>query len=73
MQRPDPAQLDNRFSTLSMRHRAIDREIAVEQARPAPDQIALRSLKRQKLRVKEEMQRVAQARDFAACLRRLSA
>jgi len=40
---------------LERRHGALDRLIAAEHARPMPDQIWLQDLKRQRLRLKEEM------------------
>ncbi len=43
------------FSALEAKHASLDRKIADETARPAPDQAVIGELKRRKLRVKEEM------------------
>lgn len=43
------------LSALEAKHAVIDRRISDEMLRPAPDQFLLAELKRQKLRVKEEM------------------
>jgi len=43
------------LSALEAKHAVLDRRIAEEEHRPMPDTFVLRDLKRQKLRVKEEM------------------
>lgn len=43
------------LSALEARHATIDRRITTESRRPSPDQIAIAELKRQKLRLKEEI------------------
>lgn len=43
------------FSALEAKHATLDRRIADEQGRPAPDLGTIGELKRRKLRVKEEM------------------
>ncbi|MES2492376.1 MAG: DUF465 domain-containing protein [Pseudomonadota bacterium] len=43
------------ISALQLRHAGIERKIAEELTRPAPDQSAIQSLKKQKLRIKEEL------------------
>ena len=43
------------LSALEAKHAGLDRKITDELQRPAPDQFLLAELKRQKLRVKEEM------------------
>ncbi|MES2441897.1 MAG: YdcH family protein [Pseudomonadota bacterium] len=43
------------FSALTAKHAVLDQRIAAESQRPHPDDIVLKDLKRQKLRVKEEM------------------
>jgi len=43
------------ISTLQLRHAGIERKIAEELTRPAPDQSMIQSLKKQKLRIKEEL------------------
>lgn len=45
------------FSALTAKHSNLDKRIATESQRPLPDQILLAQLKKQKLRVKEEMSR----------------
>lgn len=43
--------------TLSARHATIEGQIAAEMCRPLPDSTRIASLKRQKLKLKEEMTR----------------
>ena len=43
------------LNALSTRHAQIDKQIEEEQARPLPDESVLAQLKRQKLKLKEEM------------------
>ena len=45
------------FSALTAKHSILDKRIATESQRPLPDQMLLVELKKQKLRVKEEMAR----------------
>jgi len=45
------------LSALEAKHAGLDRRITNEAQRPAPDQMLLAELKRQKLRVKDEMLR----------------
>lgn len=45
------------LSALSAKHSNLDRRIAAESQRPLPDQMILAELKKQKLRVKEELSR----------------
>jgi len=45
------------FSALTAKHSKLDRRIADETQRPLPDQLLIAELKKQKLRVKEEMAR----------------
>jgi len=44
-------------AALETRHAGLDRRIAEENLRPVPDAFALSELKRQKLRLKDEMLR----------------
>lgn len=60
-ERIDPARLGSRLATLTYRHRAVDAEIKVELARPLPDAGVLQCLKRQRLRLKEQIARTAQS------------
>ena len=45
----------NHVSALRLKHEALDREIGQEESRPVPDTIKIHSLKKKKLRLKEEM------------------
>jgi hypothetical protein len=47
-----------RLSTLETRHAALERRITDEGQRPAPDTSELHRLKLEKLRLKEEMERL---------------
>ena len=44
-------------SALSAKHAVLDQRISAESQRPLPDQTILAALKKQKLRVKEELSR----------------
>lgn len=48
--------LDARIRELGNRHQTLDRLIEDEMSRPASDDIRLKELKRQKLRLKEEIE-----------------
>jgi len=48
--------VDARIRELGMRHQTIEREIEDEMSRPVADTMRLTELKRQKLRLKEEME-----------------
>lgn len=52
--------VEARIRELSQRHRTLDRAIEDETKHPAFDDIKLRQLKRQKLKLKEEMQALSQ-------------
>lgn len=45
------------FSALSAKHDVLDQRIASEAQRPLPDPLILATLKKQKLRIKEELAR----------------
>ncbi|MFB9971122.1 YdcH family protein [Pseudoroseomonas cervicalis] len=51
-----------RLRSLQERHATLERQIAEEGNRPQPDAGTLMRLKRAKLRLKEEMQRLSSAR-----------
>ena len=53
--------VEARIRELSQRHRTLDRAIEDEVKHPAFDDIKLRQLKRQKLKLKEEMQALSQS------------
>lgn len=50
--------LQSRIESLKTRHAALELRIADEDGRPQPDSAALTRLKREKLRLKEEMERL---------------
>jgi hypothetical protein len=47
-----------RLRSLEERHAVLDRQIVEEDARPRPDEAEINRLKREKLRLKEEMERL---------------
>jgi uncharacterized protein len=47
-----------RIETLKTRHSSVDRELVLESQRPLPNAIMVRSLKREKLRLKDEIERL---------------
>jgi len=49
-----------RLRSLAERHAALEKRIDAEGARPAPDPSALQKLKLEKLRVKDEIERLRQ-------------
>ena len=50
--------LDAHIAELSERHRTLDRKIEEELARPTVDDLRVVDLKRQKLRLKDELERL---------------
>ncbi len=50
--------LDAHLVELSEKHRALDRKIEEEMARPIADDLVIAELKRQKLRLKDEIERL---------------
>jgi len=48
-----------RVETLKARHADLESKISLEMNRPAPDDGTVATLKRQKLRLKEEIQRMS--------------
>ncbi|MGH6865859.1 MAG: YdcH family protein [Methyloceanibacter sp.] len=50
--------LDAHLVELSEKHRALDRKIEEEQGRPTSDALQIAEWKRQKLRLKDEMERL---------------
>jgi hypothetical protein len=51
-----------RLNSLQDRHATLDRQLATEGARPAPDAGTLAKLKLAKLRLKEEMEKLRASR-----------
>jgi hypothetical protein len=49
--------LQDRIESLRVKHAALDTAIVTETQRPLPDNTAIADLKRQKLRIKEELAR----------------
>ena len=52
---------DDQVDSLIAQHEELQREIDEETQRPLPNSIALQTLKRQKLRIKDEITRMAVA------------
>ncbi len=50
--------LDANLVKLSEKHRALDRKIEEEQGRPTADPLKIAEWKRQKLRLKDELERL---------------
>ena len=50
--------LDAHLGELSDRHRALDRKNEEEMARPTADELKIAELKRQKLRLRDEIERL---------------
>jgi hypothetical protein len=53
--------LQSRLESLKTRHAALESRIADEDGRPQPDATELARLKQEKLRLKEEMERLREA------------
>jgi hypothetical protein len=53
---PRAMAIESRIRELGSRHESLDRKIQEETSRPVSDGTALRELKRQKLRLKEEIE-----------------
>jgi hypothetical protein len=51
--------LHEHVDSLRTKHATLEQMIDEEQHRPLPDQVTLSRLKREKLRIKEEIQRLA--------------
>lgn len=47
--------LNGRISELANKHRQLDEQISEEQKRPSGDDLVIKDLKRQKLRIKEQL------------------
>ena len=47
--------MDKRIENLKRRHATLDEEIGGETQRPVPDQAAISELKKEKLKLKEEI------------------
>lgn len=53
--------LDAHLEELSEKHRALEQKIEQEMARPSADTLKITEMKRQKLRLKDEMERLKQS------------
>ncbi len=51
--------VEDRIETLRNKHRALEAALSTERRRPHPDDIILATIKKQKLRLKDEMTRLA--------------
>jgi hypothetical protein len=51
----EPMQTDERLDTLNDKHATLERAIEEENLRPHPDDVRLSELKREKLRIKDEI------------------
>ena len=51
----EPMQADERFDSLRDQHASLERAIEEEHQRPHPDDFRLSELKREKLRIKDEI------------------
>jgi len=58
---PIPMSLESRLESLKIRHASLESRIADEDQRPRPDSDTLLRLKLEKLRLKEEMERLRTA------------
>ncbi len=45
-------------SALQLKHAGLDRQLHAELSRPMPDNVLIQSLKKRKLRLKEEIERI---------------
>lgn len=52
--------LEGRLAELAEKHRLLDRQISEELGRPGSDDLWIRRLKQEKLRIKEEIERLKQ-------------
>lgn len=53
--------LDAHVAELNEKHRALDKQIENEMARPSADSLEISKLKREKLRIKDELERLKAA------------
>lgn len=51
--------LNGRISELSAKHRHLDEKIAAEEKRPSADNLTIKDLKRQKLKIKEQLRHLS--------------
>lgn len=58
--------IEARLEGLASRHRELDKLIAAELAHPSSDDLRIAALKREKLRIKDQMERVRMSHSTAA-------
>jgi hypothetical protein len=51
-----PSMDDSHISALQLKHAGIERRIDEEMSRPLPDNAVIQTLKKQKLRIKEQLE-----------------
>jgi len=50
-----PMSMDERVASLKAKHEALELQIHEEETRPHPDELTLHQLKKEKLRIKDEI------------------
>lgn len=58
--------LNAHLDELTDKHRALEKQIEAEMARPLADSLKISALKKEKLRIKDELQRLKSASDDVA-------
>ncbi len=53
---------EKHLQALKGKHRALDLQLEEEMARPAPDEMKIQEIKKQKLKIKEEIQTIEAAK-----------
>jgi hypothetical protein len=53
--------MDDRIESLKTKHADLEEQITLENARPHPDDSLIHDLKKQKLRIKDELAKLAHA------------
>ncbi len=53
--------MDDRIESLKSKHADLEQQITLENARPHPDDDLIHDLKKQKLRIKDELAKLAHA------------
>lgn len=51
-------KIEKHLAALKAKHASLDEQIATETARPLPDEVVISELKRQKLKIKEEIEEI---------------
>jgi hypothetical protein len=58
MEKGGPLMDTSHSSALQLKHAGLDRQLHAELSRPMPDNVLIQSLKKRKLRLKEEIERI---------------